>query len=160
MIATEAIDRLHATAESHHRVMLIEVMGRDAAWIALHSGIAGGAHIILVPEILFSFEGVCDAVRARELRGKRFSLVVVAEGVKMPKTDPSGKIIPGGSGWSGERDCGLFARDVAQGRSALLCWSTCSEEVRQRRLTAYWGLDWELPRRTGLRQRNLVAWYT
>ena len=94
VIATEAIDRLHTTAESHHRVMLIEVMGRDAGWIALHSGIAGGAHIILVPEIPFSFEAVCDAVRARELRGKRFSLVVVAEGVKMPKTDPSGEVIP------------------------------------------------------------------
>ena len=64
VIATEAIDRLHTTAESHHRVMLIEVMGRDAGWIALHSGIAGGAHIILVPEIPFRFECVCDAIRA------------------------------------------------------------------------------------------------
>jgi 6-phosphofructokinase len=94
VIATEAIDRLHTTAESHHRVMLIEVMGRDAGWIALHAGIAGGAHIILVPEIPFKFEAVCDAVRARELRGKRFSLIVVAEGVKLPPTDPTGKPIP------------------------------------------------------------------
>jgi ATP-dependent phosphofructokinase / diphosphate-dependent phosphofructokinase len=94
VIATEAIDRLHTTAESHHRVMLIEVMGRDAGWIALHSGIAGGAHIILVPEIPFTFENVCDAIRARELRGKRFSLIVVAEGVKLPSADPTGKPIP------------------------------------------------------------------
>ena len=94
VIATEAIDRLHTTAESHHRVMLIEVMGRDAGWIALHSGIAGGAHIILVPEIPFTFEAVCDAVRARELRGRRFSLVVVAEGVKLPARDPEGQVIP------------------------------------------------------------------
>jgi ATP-dependent phosphofructokinase / diphosphate-dependent phosphofructokinase len=94
VIATEAVDRLHTTAESHHRVMLIEVMGRDAGWIALHAGIAGGAHIILVPEIPFSFENICDAVRARELRGKRFSLIVVAEGVKLPSTDPNGKPIP------------------------------------------------------------------
>ena len=94
VIATEAIDRLHTTAESHHRVMLIEVMGRDAGWIALHSGIAGGAHIILVPEIPFRFECVCDAIRARELRGKHFSLIVVAEGVKVPPTDPNGKPIP------------------------------------------------------------------
>lgn len=94
VIATEAIDRLHTTAESHHRVMLIEVMGRDAGWIALHSGIAGGAHIILVPEIPFSFECVCDAIRARELRGKHFSLIVVAEGVKLPATDPNGKPVP------------------------------------------------------------------
>ena len=94
VIATEAVDRLHTTAESHHRVMLIEVMGRDAGWIALHAGIAGGAHIILIPEIPFKFESICDAVRARELRGKRFSLVVVAEGVKLPPNDPSGKPIP------------------------------------------------------------------
>src|SRR5215470_3038822 len=94
VIATEAVDRLHTTAESHHRVMLIEVMGRDAGWIALHAGIAGGAHIILIPEIPFSFENVCDAVRARELRGHHYSLIVVAEGVKLPPTDPSGKPIP------------------------------------------------------------------
>lgn len=94
VIATEAIDRLHTTAESHHRVMLVEVMGRDAGWIALHSGIAGGAHIILVPELPFKFENVCDAIRARELRGKRYSLIVVAEGVKLPAMDPNGKAIP------------------------------------------------------------------
>jgi len=94
VIATEAVDRLHTTAESHHRVMLVEVMGRDAGWIALHAGIAGGAHIILIPEIPFKFENICDAVRARELRGKRFSLIVVAEGVKLPETDPNGKPIP------------------------------------------------------------------
>ena len=94
VIATEAVDRLHTTAESHHRVMLIEVMGRDAGWIALHAGIAGGAHIILVPEIPFKFEQICDAVRARELRGKQFSLIVVAEGVKLPAADPTGKPIP------------------------------------------------------------------
>jgi 6-phosphofructokinase 1 len=94
LVATEAIDRLHTTAESHHRVMLIEVMGRDAGWIALHAGIAGGAHIILIPEIPFRFESICDAVHARENRGKRFSLVVVAEGVKLPETDPNGKVIP------------------------------------------------------------------
>jgi ATP-dependent phosphofructokinase / diphosphate-dependent phosphofructokinase len=94
VIATEAVDRLHTTAESHHRVMLIEVMGRDAGWIALHAGIAGGAHITLIPEIPFKFENICDAVRARELRGKRFSLIVVAEGVKLPAADPAGKPIP------------------------------------------------------------------
>ena len=94
VVATESVDRLHTTAESHHRVMLIEVMGRDAGWIALHAGIAGGAHIILVPEIPFKFESVSDAIRARELRGKRFSLIVVAEGVKLPAVDPNGKPVP------------------------------------------------------------------
>jgi 6-phosphofructokinase len=94
VIAAEAIDGLHTTAESHHRVMLIEVMGRDAGWIALHAGIGGGAHIILVPELPFKFEAVCEAVRARGLRGMRFSLIDVAEGVKLPATDPSGKPTP------------------------------------------------------------------
>ncbi len=78
--ATEAIDKLHSTAESHHRVMLIEVMGRDAGWIALHSGIAGGADVILIPEIPFSLERICDKIRTREANGKHFSLIVVAEG--------------------------------------------------------------------------------
>jgi len=94
LIATEAIDRLHTTAESHHRVMLIEVMGRDAGWIALHAGIAGGAHIILIPEIPFSFQAVSEAIRQREIRGCHYSLIVVAEGAKLPATDPGGKPIP------------------------------------------------------------------
>ncbi len=83
-VATDAIDRLHTTAESHHRIMIIEVMGRDAGWIALEAGIAGGAHVILIPEIPFSIERVCEYVRQRESFGKRFTLVVVAEGVKPP----------------------------------------------------------------------------
>ena len=94
LIATEAIDRLHTTAESHHRIMLIEVMGRDAGWIALHAGIAGGAHIILIPEIPFTFQAVSEAIEKREIRGHHYSLIVVAEGVKLPATDPSGKPIP------------------------------------------------------------------
>ena len=114
VIATEAIDRLHTTAESHHRVMLIEVMGRDAGWIALHSGIAGGAHIILVPEIPFTFENVCDAIRARELRGKRFSLIVVAEGVKLPPADPTGKLIPPATPGNVANTIGYTLREMLQ----------------------------------------------
>jgi ATP-dependent phosphofructokinase / diphosphate-dependent phosphofructokinase len=83
-VATDAIDRLHTTAESHGRVMVIEVMGRDAGWIALHSGIAGGADVILIPEIPFTIETVCEKLRERAATGKKFSLVVVAEGVKLP----------------------------------------------------------------------------
>ncbi len=79
---TDAIDKIHTTAESHHRIMLVEVMGRDAGWIALHGGIAGAAHIILIPEIPFTIEKICDFVRIREKGGKKFSIVVVAEGVK------------------------------------------------------------------------------
>jgi 6-phosphofructokinase 1 len=93
-VATDAIDRLHTTAESHGRVMVIEVMGRDAGWIALHSGLAGGADVILIPEIPFTIETVCERLRERAAAGKKFSLVVVAEGVKLPPLDPSGKPFP------------------------------------------------------------------
>ncbi len=79
-IATDAIDRLHSTAESHHRLMLAEVMGRSAGWIALHTGLAGGADMILVPEHPFDLNEVCAHLRARHLRGHTFSIVVVAEG--------------------------------------------------------------------------------
>ncbi len=81
-IATEGIDRLHTTAQSHHRVMVIEVMGRNAGWIALHSGIAGGGDILLIPEIPYEIDCVVDKVRERARRGKRFTIVVVAEGAK------------------------------------------------------------------------------
>lgn len=80
MVVTEALDRLHTTAESHHRVMVVEVMGRDAGWIALEAGIAGSADIILIPEIPFSFDAVCSALQSRRDNGSRFSMVVVAEG--------------------------------------------------------------------------------
>ena len=93
-VATDAIDRLHTTAESHGRVMVIQVMGRDAGWIALHSGIAGGVDVILIPEIPFTIETVCEKIRKQELSGKKFSLVVVAEGVKLPALDPAGKPFP------------------------------------------------------------------
>ena len=81
-IACEAIDRLHTTAESHHRVIIVEVMGRDTGWIALEAGIAGGADIILIPEEPFDIDEVCQNIRHRLKRGKTFSLVVVAEGAK------------------------------------------------------------------------------
>ena len=81
---TDAIDKIHTTAASHHRVMVVEVMGRDCGWIALEGGISGGAHIILIPEIPFSIRGVCDFIAKRENRGSRFTIVVVAEGIKLP----------------------------------------------------------------------------
>jgi len=79
-IATDAIDRLHTTAESHDRVMVVEVMGRHAGWIATYSGLAGGADVILVPEIPFDIEEVCDRISHRHQRGASFSILVVAEG--------------------------------------------------------------------------------
>lgn len=78
--ATEALDRVHTTATSHHRAMIVEVMGRNAGWIALHAGIASGADVILIPEIPFSIEAVCGVVRRRFKRGKRATIICAAEG--------------------------------------------------------------------------------
>lgn len=79
-VATDALDRLHTTAESHHRVMVLEVMGRYAGWIALHAGLAGGADCILIPEIPYDIRAVQEKITRRQQKGSRFSLVVVAEG--------------------------------------------------------------------------------
>ncbi len=83
-VASEAIDRLHTTAESHHRILVVEVMGRTAGWIALHAGIAGGADVILIPELPFDIDEVCRLIRRRHERGRPFSIVVAAEGA-LPK---------------------------------------------------------------------------
>ncbi|MDD5029855.1 MAG: 6-phosphofructokinase, partial [Rhodoferax sp.] len=80
--ATECLDRLHSTAESHQRVMVVEVMGRYAGWIALHTGIAGHAHAILMPEIGFDLDRVAAKIRQREADGRQYSIVLVAEGAK------------------------------------------------------------------------------
>src|SRR5437764_13175999 len=82
-ICTEAIDRLHTTAESHNRVMVLEVMGRHTGWIAVVSGIAGGADVILIPEHPVSIEDTCKEIRSRHARGKDFSIVVVSEGYEL-----------------------------------------------------------------------------
>jgi len=81
-IATEGIDRIHTTAQSHHRIMIIEVMGHKAGWIALHAGIAGGGDIILIPEIPYDHKVIAEKVNERNRKGKRFSIIVVAEGAK------------------------------------------------------------------------------
>ncbi len=105
--ATEAIDRLHSTAEAHHRVMVVEVMGRYAGWIALYAGVAGGADVILIPEIPFDLKIVADRLNERESFGARFSIVVVAEGA-VPK---GGKVslIAEGDAATAERLGGLSA---------------------------------------------------
>lgn len=107
-IATEAIDRLHSTAESHHRIMLVEVMGRHAGWIATYAGLASGADLILIPEEPFDIEEVCAILRKRHKRGRDFSIVVVAEGavpkdtkqmvLKDYKVDDFGHVCLGGIG--------------------------------------------------------------
>jgi 6-phosphofructokinase 1 len=80
--ATDALDRLHTTAESHNRVMVLEVMGRYAGWIAMYAGVAGGADVILIPEIPFRYEAICEAIKQREQMGKHFTLVIASEGAK------------------------------------------------------------------------------
>jgi 6-phosphofructokinase 1 len=111
-IATEAIDRLHTTAESHNRVMVVEVMGRHTGWIAVMSGIAGGADVILIPEQPITVEQACEEIRRRHSRGKDFSIVVVSEGYELtyesgeqrmvaqeaPATDQFGHVRLGGVG--------------------------------------------------------------
>lgn len=95
-VAMEAIDRIHTTAESHNRVMVVEVMGRHAGWIAVHSGLAGGADVILIPEKPFNLDEVCELLKKRHNRGKSFSIVVVAEGAKIDtgtKTDADGSFV-------------------------------------------------------------------
>ena len=81
-VAMECIDRLHTTAESHHRIMIAEVMGRHAGWIAIEAGIAGGADMILIPEIPIDLDEVCNVIKKRHARGKTFSIVVVSEGAQ------------------------------------------------------------------------------
>lgn len=85
-IATECIDRLHTTAESHHRIIVVEVMGRHAGWIGLWSGLAGGADIILIPEFPINLDDVCELIKKRHGRGKTFSIIVVAEGAQFEKS--------------------------------------------------------------------------
>ena len=91
-IATEAIDRLHTTAESHNRVMVVEVMGRNTGWIAVMSGIAGGADVILIPEQPISIDEACDDIRRRHERGKDFSIVVVSEGYELEGLADEGEV--------------------------------------------------------------------
>ncbi|MCI5144201.1 MAG: ATP-dependent 6-phosphofructokinase [Candidatus Electrothrix sp. AR3] len=98
--ATEALDKLHSTAKSHDRVMVVEVMGRDSGWIALYSGISGDADVILLPEIPFNMETVCKKIMENELHGKHYSIVVVAEGAKVE----GGEVINRGKGETGREE--------------------------------------------------------
>lgn len=98
--ATEALDKLHSTAKSHDRIMVVEVMGRDAGWIALYSGISGGADVILIPEVPFSMQKVCEKIMDNELHEKNYSIVVVAEGA----VAAGGKVMSKGKGELGRTE--------------------------------------------------------
>ncbi len=115
--ATEAIDKLHTTAESHHRVMVLEVMGREAGWIALESGLSGGADVILIPEIPFDFEAICRKISERSELGIKFSIVVVSEGAFPRGGEPTYQSVPVGNhgtvrrlGGVGEKVAGEISR--------------------------------------------------
>ncbi len=110
--ATDAVDRLHTTAEAHRRVMIVEVMGRHAGWIALYAGMAGGADVILIPEIPFNLQNVADQIGKRDALGARFSIVVVAEGAK--PVGGSASILKGASVGHVERLGGVGASVAAQ----------------------------------------------
>jgi 6-phosphofructokinase 1 len=112
-IATEAIDRLHTTAESHNRVMVVEVMGRHTGWIAVMSGIAGGADVILIPEQPISIEEACDDIRRRHERGKDFSIVVVSEGFELEGVSDAADVDQFGHVRLSERGVGsALAREI------------------------------------------------
>ncbi len=113
-VATDALDRLRDTAESHHRVMILEVMGRDAGWIALHAGIAGAADVILIPEIPYRVEAVEAKIEQRAQRGQPFSLVVVAEGARTVGGEVTTRIADAGDGHPRLGGAGeALARDLA-----------------------------------------------
>jgi 6-phosphofructokinase 1 len=112
-VATEAIDRLHTTAESHNRVMVVEVMGRHTGWIAVVSGIAGGADMILIPEEPVSIEDACKELQRRHERGKDFSIVVVSEGYELEGLDEAGDVDQFGHVRLSERGVGAtLAREI------------------------------------------------
>jgi 6-phosphofructokinase 1 len=118
-ICTEAIDRLHTTAEAHNRVMVVEVMGRHAGWIAVHSGIAGGADVILIPERPVVFEDVCEEIRRRHARGKNFSIVVISEGCELPGADDKGEVDQFGHKLLAKRGVGERLGDEIEGRTGF-----------------------------------------
>src|SRR5216117_2539029 len=114
-IATEAIDRLHTTAESHNRVMVVEVMGRHTGWIAVMSGIAGGADVIFIPEQPISIDEACDDIRRRHERGKDFPIVVVSEGYELEGADEGGDVDEFGHVRLSQRGIGeALAREIEQ----------------------------------------------
>ena len=138
-IAMEAIDRLHTTAESHHRALIVEVMGRHAGWIALHAGLAGGANVILIPERPFDIERVCAYVQHR-FQTRFAPIVVVAEGAHPMSEDLAPRARrstrSGTCGWAASGRCWpARSRSGPARRPAARCWATSSAAARPRRST-------------------------
>ena len=153
-ICTEAIDRLHTTAESHNRVMVVEVMGRHAGWIAVHSGIAGGADVILVPERPVDLDEVTRELQRRHSSGKDFSIVVVSEGCELPGADDKGEVDQFGHKLLAKRGVGETLGDEIEDRTGFETRVTVLGHVqRGGSPTAY---DRILATRFGLKAADLV----
>jgi phosphofructokinase-like protein len=154
-ICTEAIDRLHTTAESHNRVMVVEVMGRHTGWIAVHSGIAGGADVILIPERPVDFEEVTRELQRRHSRGKNFSIVVVSEGCELPGAEDKGEVDQFGHKLLAKRGVGDRLGEEIESRTGFETRVTVLGHVqRGGSPTAY---DRILATRFGLKAADLVA---
>ena len=125
-IVTEAIDRVHTTAEAHNRVMVVEVMGRDAGWIAIYSGIAGGADVVLIPEQPFDVDKVAAKIRMRHGRGRYFSIVVVAEGAKFAATKNGPSTVGGEKDEFGHARLGGIGNTLAQELERRTGFETCT----------------------------------
>ncbi len=153
-ICTEAIDRLHTTAESHNRVMVVEVMGRHAGWIAVHSGIAGGADVVLIPERPVNIDEVCDDLRRRHATGKNFSIVVVSEGCELPGAEDKGEVDQFGHKLLAKRGVGDRLGEELESRTGFETRVTVLGHVQRGGTpTAY---DRILATRFGLKATDLV----
>jgi phosphofructokinase-like protein len=153
-ICTEAIDRLHTTAESHNRVMVVEVMGRHTGWIAVHSGIAGGADVILIPERPVDFEEVTRELRRRHASGKNFSIVVVSEGCDLPGAEDKGEVDQFGHKLLAKRGVGERLGEEIESRTGFETRVTVLGHIqRGGSPTAY---DRVLATRFGLKAADLV----
>jgi ATP-dependent phosphofructokinase / diphosphate-dependent phosphofructokinase len=163
-IACEALDRLHTTAEAHHRVLILEVMGRHTGWIALEAGIAGGADDILIPEKPFDIDEVCDCIKKRQERGRNFSIIVAAEGAK-PKggeeilyssgLDEFGHVRFGGVGYYIEKEIEKSCQNI---ETRVVVLGHLQRGVLRPRLTGYWLPDLESPRLTSCTRANSARW--
>jgi 6-phosphofructokinase 1 len=153
-ICTEAIDRLHTTAESHNRVMVVEVMGRHTGWIAVHSGIAGGADVILIPERPVDLDDVAREVRRRHASGKNFSIVVVSEGCDLPGAEDKGEVDQFGHRLLAKRGVGERLGEEIESRTGFETRVTVLGHIqRGGSPTAY---DRVLATRFGLKAADLV----
>jgi ATP-dependent phosphofructokinase / diphosphate-dependent phosphofructokinase len=154
-ICTEAIDRLHTTAESHNRVMVVEVMGRHTGWIAVMSGIAGGADVILIPEKPVELDQVCGEIRRRHARGKNFSIVVVSEGCELPGAEDKGEVDQFGHRLLAKRGVGERLGEEIESRTGFETRVTVLGHIQ--RGGSPTARDRVLATRFGLKASDLVA---